>query len=629
MNKRIITSTLLVMLLLTLAFYINNARIQNNNFFQINDTVEKIILYNKEFDLYLKNSFTYNNFDIIENKIKKSKQEFEKLHSNELLKKLDSSKLHHLLKTLYSQIPQKYEIIARVKSYRAILNKSFVIAQKLKKDGIDKNLSPLYTTIMILDKNPELNIQNELQKLDKLFNMYTSKNDKFFLKHSKTILIYQEKLNVIHQNLKKSSLETSLNKFNTNYNYYSQSIIKKAYLSIVILFILLIFAIIFYLAYDYNLALSKKELSRFRKTVEDSDNIIVITDANTRIKYVNATFTKVTGYTQEEVLGKSPKMFNSGEQSPEFYKELNETIYSGKKWSGKFINVSKDGTLTYEKATITPVFNEHNEILEFVAIKLDITKETKAQEQLIKKEKLLLQQSKMAAMGEMLQNIAHQWRQPLSIISTAATGLLVKKELNIKTTPEEDIKTLNAINDSTQYLSETINAFSDFFNPSKEKTLFKINDVYQKTLNIVLSKFKNANIELVENIEDIAITNLDNELIQVIMNLLNNARDILITKENIQRFIFVDISKKNHNIVITIKDNGGGVPPEIIEKIFEPYFTTKHKSQGIGIGLYMCQEIITKHMNGILTVSNKTFTYKKVQYKGAEFRIVFPVNETI
>ena len=626
MNKRIVTSVLLLMLLLTLAFYINNARIQNNNFFQINDNIEKIILYNKEFDLYLKNSFTYNNFDIIENQIKKSKQEFEKLQSNKLLQELDNDELQHLLKELYTQIPHKYEIIARVKSYRAILNKSFVIAQKLKKDGIHKNLSPLYTTIMILDKNPELDITKELQHFKKLFVLYPSKNDKYFLKHSKIIFEYQYKLNQINKNLTNSSFEKTLNDFNIKYNNYSQSIIKKAYLSVVILFLLLIIAILSYLAYDYNLALSKKELSRFRKTVEDSDNIIVITDADTRIKYVNATFTKITGYTQEEVLGKSPKMFNSGEQSPEFYKELNETIYSGKKWSGKFINVSKDGTLTYEKATITPVFNEHNEILEFVAIKLDITKETKSQEQLIKKEKLLLQQTKMAAMGEMLQNIAHQWRQPLSIISTASTGLLVKKELNIKTTPEEDIKTLNAINDSTQYLSETIHAFSDFFNPSKAKTLFKIKDIYQKTLNIVLSKFKNANIEIVENIEDISITNLDNELIQVMMNLLNNARDVLITKENIKRYIFVNISKTDHNVVITIKDNGGGVPFEIIEKIFEPYFTTKHKSQGIGIGLYMCQEIISKHMNGKLTVSNKNFTYKDVQYKGAEFKIEFPLS---
>jgi len=551
MNKRIITSFSLILLLFTLAFFINNAKIQNDNFFVINNHIEKITLYNKEFDLYLKNSFTYNNFDIIEHKIKASKIAFEKLQSNKLLFSVKDTKLQESLQNLYLQMSEKYEIIARVKSYRAILNKSFVLVQKIKKNGIHNDLNTLYTTIMIIDKNPEISLSKKIKKVKTLLLKYPLKNDKFFLKHSQIILTYQSKLNTINKNLEKLSLENTLNQFDVNYNTYSQSIIQKAYLSIIILFLSLIVSILFYLFYDYKLSISKKELSRFRKTVEDSDNIVVITDANIKIKYVNAAFTKVTGYTESEVLGKNPKILNSGKQSSEFYRDLKETIYAGKKWNGQFINTSKDGKLSYEKATISPVFDEHHNIIEFIAIKLDITKETLAQDQLIKKEKLLLQQSKMAAMGEMLQNIAHQWRQPLSIISTSSTGLLVKKELKITTTVEEDIKILNTINDSTQYLSETINAFSDFFNPSKAKTLFNIKEVYQKTLNIVLSKFKDANIEMIENIEDISITNLDNELIQVLMNLLNNARDVLVSKKDSQRLIFVDIKKQNKNIVIT------------------------------------------------------------------------------
>ncbi|MGB5867812.1 MAG: PAS domain S-box protein [Arcobacteraceae bacterium] len=626
MNKRIFTSASLVILLFTLAFFINNARIQNNNFFKINNNIEKIMLYNKEFDLYLKNSFTYNNFDIIENKIKSSKNEFEKLKTNQRLLATNNIVLQNSLNTLTKYMTEKYELISKVKSYRAILNKSFVLVQKIKKNGINNNLNNLYTVIMTLDKNPELNIENELTKLELYEKNYNTKNEQFFLKHSKTIFIYQTKLNIITAHLKKLPLEQELSNFHTIYNNYSQNITQKAYLAIIILFISLICSIMFYLFYDYKLALSKKELSRFRKTVEDSDNIVIITDENIKIKYVNGAFTKITGYTQEEVLGKNPKMFNSGNQSKEFYKELKETIYKGEKWSGRFINVTKSGELTYEKATITPVFDEDNKIIEFIAIKLDTTKETLAQQQLIKKEKLLLQQSKMAAMGEMLQNIAHQWRQPLSIISTSATGLLVKKELEIQTPIEEDIKTLNTINDSTQYLSETINAFSDFFNPTKEKKSFNIKDVYQKTLNIVLTKFKNANIEIVENINDLTITNLENELIQVLMNLLNNARDILEIKHDIKRYIFIDITSSKNNLIIKIKDNGGGIPEKIIDKVFEPYFTTKHKSQGIGIGLYMCQEIVTKHMHGKLTVSNQTFKYKDEECIGAEFKIVFPLS---
>ena len=148
----------------------------------------------------------------------------------------------------------------------------------------------------------------------------------------------------------------------------------------------------------------------------------------------------------------------------------------------------------------------------------------------------------------------------------------------------------------------------------------------KKTLNIVQTRFKSLNIEIIEDLEDISMTNLDNELIQVIMNLLNNARDILEISQNDQKLIFVKIYKEENNIIISVKDNGGGIDNNIIDKIFEPYFTTKHKSQGTGIGLYMCQEIITKHMNGELKVSNQSFSYKGTQFKGAEFKIIFHNN---
>ncbi len=624
MNKRIFNTFFIISLLLTLAYYINNARIQNNNFFKVNNNIEQIILFNKDFNLYLKNSFKYNNFDIIQNKITSIKKEFKKIQENETL--INETVLNQEINQLGISLTKKLEIIHRVKSYRAILNKSYVIAQRIKKDGTSDTLNSLYTTIMTLDKNPEVNIQIELEKLQEYTYLNKNKSDRFFLKHSNAILTYKNKLDQISLKLQQIPIENELNNFHERYNNYSQTIIQKAYLSIIILFILLFLSVIFYLNYDYKLARSQVELGRFRKTVEDSDNIIVITDEKIRIKYVNAAFTKVTGYTLDEVKGKNPRILTAGKNTKEFYKKLNETIYSGKKWSGEFINLSKSGKLSYEQATITPVFDRNKKIIEFVAIKLDTTSETLAQEQLLKKEKLLLQQSKMAAMGEMLQNIAHQWRQPLSLISTASTGLLVKKEMEIPTTIKEDMHILNTINDATQHLSETINAFRDFFNPNKEKISFKLQDVYRKTLNIVETRFKSMDIEIVESLEDISITNLDNELIQVMMNLLNNARDILTTTNTQKKLIFVTIYKKDNNITISVKDNGGGIDEKILNKVFEPYFTTKHQSQGTGIGLYMCQEIITKHMDGQLTVSNQSFTYKDIEYTGAEFKIEFPLN---
>lgn len=242
-------------------------------------------------------------------------------------------------------------------------------------------------------------------------------------------------------------------------------------------------------------------------------------------------------------------------------------------------------------------------------------------------EKLLAHQSKMASMGEMLENIAHQWRQPLSVISTASSGIVIQKELGtIK--DEDEIKMLNNITHSAVHLSKTINDFRDFFKQHKNKILFNVKDAYKRTINLLESKFKNRGIIVVENIEDIEIFNLDSELVQVIMNLLNNSKDALeIKTDNELKIIIVDIFKEMNNVIIKIKDNGGGIDDSIANKIFEPYFTTKHKSQGTGIGLYMSEEIITKHLHGMLSFKNENFTYKNKNYTGACFTITIPITQ--
>ncbi len=625
MKKSIISAILLLLLIATLGFYIYDAKVQRSNFFLIDNNIEKIVVLNKDFDLYLKNTLSYDNFDIIQYKITSFKNELQEINNNKILHNLENSKLKNALQEVESDIKSKFNTINRVKSYRAILNNSFRIIQKIKNHGISSDLNILYTVIMTVDKNPELDIKQELLKIDKFIPIHTQKYEIYFLKHAQIILEYQLKFINIQESLKQLKINKKLQLFHNLYEAYSQNSIKKAQAAIAILFILLAISIVLYLVYEYKLSLSNKELSRFRKTVESSDNIVVITDENEFIKYVNEAFTKTTGYTLGEVVGKKPNILKSGQQSKEFYKNLHDTIHNGKKWSGEFINVDKNGKLSYEKASIMPVLNDNGEIKEFISIKLDITNETVTGQQLKEKEKLLVQQSKMAAMGEMLENIAHQWRQPLSVISTAASGLRVQKELHLAITVEEDVDVLNKINDTAQYLSETINNFRDFFNPNKEKTIFNLKNTYLKTLNLVNSKFKYLDIEIIENLTDIELNNLDSEIVQVIMNLLNNARDILETKKDQEKLIFVDIYQKDNYAIMEIKDNGGGISEDIINKIFDPYFTTKHQSQGTGIGLYMSHEIMTKHIGGNLLVQNINYEYQSKNYKGAMFTIKLPL----
>ncbi|RXJ83027.1 sensor histidine kinase [Arcobacter cloacae] len=242
-----------------------------------------------------------------------------------------------------------------------------------------------------------------------------------------------------------------------------------------------------------------------------------------------------------------------------------------------------------------------------------------------RQQNIIAQKSKMAAMGEMLGHIAHQWRQPLSSISTSATGMKLQKELNIL----EDknlIDGLEQINKSVQYLSETIDDFRNFYKPNKNKTEFHILDTVDKVINLINSQFNSNGIKIIKSGENIKINTYENELIQVIINLLNNARDELIKKDfEDEKLIFIDVYTKNEKLFLEIKDNAKGVSTQIIDKIFEAYFTTKNDIEGTGIGLYMSNEIITKSMKGKISVSNVEFEYKSKKYMGAKFSIILPL----
>ncbi|MGB5920202.1 ABC transporter substrate-binding protein [Arcobacter sp.] len=240
----------------------------------------------------------------------------------------------------------------------------------------------------------------------------------------------------------------------------------------------------------------------------------------------------------------------------------------------------------------------------------------------LKKDHLLQRQSKLASMGEMLENIAHQWRQPLSVITMGASGIKLKKELELL----DDAfltGTLDSILKSSSYLSQTIDDFKYFFKPSKDKDKFLLESCFEKSLNVLSLKLNSENIKIIKNIEKVEIEGYESELVHVFINILNNAKDAFCEAKVNKRFIFVDISKTKTKIIIKIKDNAGGINPSIIDNIFDPYFTTKHKSQGTGIGLYMSHQIISKHMDGQIEVSNSKYKYENEKFEGALFTITF------
>ena len=186
---------------------------------------------------------------------------------------------------------------------------------------------------------------------------------------------------------------------------------------------------------------------------------------------------------------------------------------------------------------------------------------------------------------------------------------------------------MDMINNSTQHLSTTIDDFRNFFNNDKNASTFNINKPIEKVLSLINSKLKNRDIHVIKNTQDVEVTALINEFIQVLINILNNSLDAFEEQNLEKKFIFLDLYKENNSLVLIIKDNAGGIKEELLGRIFEPYFTTKHKSQGTGIGLYMSMEIIKKHMNGDINVSNEEYIYDNIKCKGAQFKIELPIKE--
>lgn len=240
-----------------------------------------------------------------------------------------------------------------------------------------------------------------------------------------------------------------------------------------------------------------------------------------------------------------------------------------------------------------------------------------------KQKQLLMHKSKQAMMGEMLENIAHQWRQPLSVITTSATGVQLKRELGESSLEYED-EVLENINLNAQYLSQTIEDFRHYFKSSNQFLEFNIKHAYYQTLKLISSRLKSSHVNVIEKIDDVVLMSLENELIQVLMNVFNNSLDELENVLENKRHIRIKIYQDGTDAIIKMIDSAGGVEEEVLNRMFEPYFTTKHQSQGTGIGLYMCKEIVEKHLGGTIEARNSVFKINEKNHSGLEMIIIIP-----
>jgi len=355
------------------------------------------------------------------------------------------------------------------------------------------------------------------------------------------------------------------------------------------------------------------------KILENSLNEIYIFDATTyQFLYTNKKALNNIGYTHEEILQLTPIEIKSTMTQKNFLNKL-ELLDNTQNFSTSFStqHKRKDGTLYDVDVHLEKTIFEFTDA--YVAIILDVTERKRAEteikylnnnlqkevnqqvEKLDLKDEQLLQQSKLAQMGEMMGMIAHQWRQPLNAIS--ATGINLSLLSSMEMLDDEKVqKNASFIQEQTQKMSATIDTFMNFVKPSKVSKAFKLSNTLDSIMQIMGAQLINHNLKVTIKLEndDISVVGHEDLLEQVIINILSNTRDAFENLEIADKNININIYMKEDFPVVSIEDNAGGINKDIRDKIFNPYFTTKEQGKGTGIGLYMSLDIMRKSFKGDL-----------------------------
>ena len=401
----------------------------------------------------------------------------------------------------------------------------------------------------------------------------------------------------------------------------------------------------------------------YQEAIENS-NIVSKTDINGIITFVNDEFCKISGYSYDELIGQNHNIVRHPDVQASSFEVLWKTILDKKPYKATVKNLTKDNKTVYLNTTITPILDDFGNIIEFIAIRYDVTFEVelkksleqkekeleelnqnlelkvleqtkqlkelnktlekRVQEEISKndeKQKLLFWQSRMASLGQMLGNIAHQWRQPLTELNLTLFNMK-KASLNKDEKKVEELykESKNLISG----MSSTIEDFTNFFNPLKEKKSFEIKDVINEVLTILRKVIEQEEIKIKVDVPiNYKVLGVSNELAQVLINLIQNSKDAFRQNEIKDKNIFISLKEKKNldkkSVILEIEDNAGGIKEENLDSIFEPYFTTKHKSQGTGLGLFMSKMIIEKSLEGTLSHRNSK--------NGSIFTITIFLNE--
>ena len=363
---------------------------------------------------------------------------------------------------------------------------------------------------------------------------------------------------------------------------------------------------------------AQEELRRLAAAIEQAAEMVVITDEKAEIVYANPAFEKITGYRQLEVLGKNPRILKSGEHDHAFYRRMWASLSSGKTWHGRIVNKKKDGRLYTEEATISPVLDPSGYIVNYVAVKRDITREQALEQQ-------FLEAQKMEAIGTLAGGIAHDFNNILGIILANAQILEFSGAIN-----RESKETLDQIITASKRARELVRQILAFSRRGKqEKIIMNLKPVVKETIGLLRASLP-ATIRLEPHIAaDTGMLFADpTQMQQVLMNLCTNAAHAMEKEGGVLKIALTNTSIGENDtplepgtapgeyVKLSISDTGHGMQPWILKRIFEPYFTTKETGKGTGLGLSVAHGIVKSH-GGAIKVSS-------IVRKGSVFEIYLP-----
>lgn len=351
-----------------------------------------------------------------------------------------------------------------------------------------------------------------------------------------------------------------------------------------------------------------KQLSD-QKYALDQAAIVAATDSKGIITYVNDKFCEVSGYAREELIGKTHQIINSRTHSKSFFIDLWKTISSGKVWRGEVCNRRKNGKIYWVYTTIVPFLDETGKPIQYLSIRYEMTELKEAQGVIQQQQEKLISASRLSAIGEMSAAITHEINNPLGVILGRVEmmkSMLEDKELD----REELLKMAMQIEVTGQRIAKIVHSMKTMAHHQEEEDPQKVSvkSLVEDSLDLCLHRFQNHGVKIRKpNLTDnLWVECRSHQIVQVIVNLLNNSFDAI--QKNLEKWVQIEIREHARKVEILVSDSGHGIPEEVQNKMFNPFFSTKAVQYGTGLGLSISQGLLQRNSGSLEYDSSKPHT---------------------